>query len=343
MPSWGEILIELQTSIEPTTGTVDLDGVRRKYLANMAALTGRSVVLYATDFLGSGGPGTQVTLADMQGLMEVFRNLPGPNLDLILHSPGGEAEATERLVRYMRSKFDHVRVFVPLAAMSAATMWAMAADEIVMGKHSQLGPIDPQIGLPPNGMSMPAGALLEQFKQATDECAADPTRITGWLPTLQQYPPGLLNVCESAAALSKKLVAEWLQQYMLKGQTDAVSTANGVANWLADDREHLSHSRALTRDDLRSRGLVIKDLEESQALQDAVLSVHHATMHTLSGSAVKIIENNLGHAYVQHGGQVIMQPAPVPQPAQQPVPAAPPPSPSGPNRAERRRQQRESH
>jgi hypothetical protein len=311
MPGWGDILAEIQGAAQPD-GSVDVDSIRRKYLAQLNALTGRSVVSYATDFLSVGGPQVQVELGDMTGLMEVFRDLPGPNLDLILHSPGGQAEATERLVRYMRSKFEHIRVFVPLAAMSAATMWAMAADEVVMGKHSQLGPIDPQVGLP-TGVSVPAGALIEQFQEAVDVCSSDPSKITGWLPTLQQYPPGLLNVCESAAALSKKLVAQWLEQYMMAGQTDAAARAESIAEWLANDKVHLSHGRAITREELAAQGVTIVELESDQALQDAVLSVHHATTHTLSmGSAVKIIENHIGRAYVRHGGPMMMAPAPGP-------------------------------
>src|SRR5258708_2566135 len=136
MPGWGDILNEVQATRNPVTGVVDLDGVRRKYLSQLHDLTGRSTVVYATDWLGgNAGMGAAVTLQDMQGLMEVFRDLPGPSLDLILHSPGGSAEAADRLVRYMRSKYSDVRVFVPLAAMSAATMWALGADQIVMGKH----------------------------------------------------------------------------------------------------------------------------------------------------------------------------------------------------------------
>lgn len=69
----------------------------------------------------------------MQGMMEVCRGLTGPGLDLIVHSPGGSAEATASMVRYLRQKFTHIRVFVPLAAMSAATMWALSGDEIWMG------------------------------------------------------------------------------------------------------------------------------------------------------------------------------------------------------------------
>ncbi len=310
MPTWGETLGEIQEKAQANGGNVDLDALRTERLQTLNSLTGRSVVVYAADFLNKGGPVTQVQLGDMVGLMEVFKDLPGPNLDLILHSPGGQAEATDRLVRYMRSKFDHVRVIVPLAAMSAATMWSMAADEIVLGKHSQLGPIDPQITLPTTGMPMPAGALIAQFREASEQCANDPKRITAWMPTLQQYPPGLLNVCENAATLSKTLVAEWLESYMFAGRDDAHEAAERVADWLADDSKHLSHSRALTREDLSAQGVAVVALEDDQDLQDAVLSVHHAYTHTFSGSAGKIIENHLGRRFVQHAAMMQVGPPP---------------------------------
>jgi len=75
--------------------------------------------------------------------MEVMLELTGNTIDLILHSSGGSAEATEAIVKYLRSKFEHIRVIIPYGAMSAATMLACAADEIIMGKHSFIGPIDP--------------------------------------------------------------------------------------------------------------------------------------------------------------------------------------------------------
>jgi len=82
---------------------------------------------------------------DTYGFMEVFHGLKGEGLDLILHMPGGATEATEGLVSYMRSKFKDVRVIVPHAAMSAATMLACSSDKIIMAKHSFIGPIDPQL------------------------------------------------------------------------------------------------------------------------------------------------------------------------------------------------------
>lgn len=327
MPSWGELLNEIQASAVAHGGQPQLDDIRRRYIRDLSALTGRSVIVYASDFLNKPGPQSSINLGDMQGLMEVFRDLPGPDLDLILHSPGGQAEATDRLLRYLRTKFSHIRVIVPFVAMSAATMWAMGADEIVMGKHSQLGPIDPQVSLP-TGMTVPAGALLDQFKEASDECASDPSRITAWLPTLQQYGPGLLNVCEAAGKLSKQLVAEWLEAFMFRGDADAHSKAEAIAEWLGDDHVHLSHGRAITRDALSARGIKIVNLEDDPDFQDAVLSVHHMVMHTFSATPVmKLVENNLDRAWVQLGGmQVMLPPGAMPpgMPPQMPPGAQPP-------------------
>lgn len=85
MPSWGEILQEIQTEMQ-STGEWPVDGLRRKYLSQLHALTGRNTVLYTADYLGKGGPQTSINLGDMIGLMEVFKGLPGGDLDLILQS-----------------------------------------------------------------------------------------------------------------------------------------------------------------------------------------------------------------------------------------------------------------
>lgn len=301
MPGWGDILNEVSATRNPMTGALDLDGVRRKYLGQLHDLTGRSTVLYATDWLNSGGMAVAVTLQDMQGLMEAFRDLPGPSLDLILHSPGGSAEAADRLVRYMRSKYTDVRIFVPLAAMSAATMWALAADQIVMGKHSQLGPIDPQIAIANH--FVPASALGRQFERISEECSQDPKKLSAWLPILQQYWPGLLEICRDQDELARSLVEQWLAAYMLRDRDNGAELASSIAGYFANSEQHLSHGKAIDREEARAQGLVIIDLEDDQALQDAVLSVHHATMITLQGSAVKVIENHLGRAFVVNQNQ----------------------------------------
>lgn len=316
MPSWGEILGEVQQSASERGGSPDFDGIRRKYLAQLHELTNRDTILYSTDWFNKPGPAASIGLEDMQGMMEVCRGLRGPALDIILHSPGGSAEATASIVRYLRRKFSDIRVFVPLAAMSAATMWCLSANEIVMGKHSQLGPIDPQ--LVTNQGQLPARAIIEQFERAKQECARDPSVFGAWLPILQQYGPALLEQCEKAEELARRLVQEWLQTYMFAGRKGAASKADKVAHYFADYSIHQSHSLGIDRDQVRGQGVRILDLEKDQHLQDAVLSVHHATMHTFAGAAVKIIENHHGRAFVKIQQQIAIQVPAMPVPGQPP-------------------------
>lgn len=328
MPTWGEILTELSITLTPQ-GTPDLDTVRRKYLIALSNLTGRSTILYASDFLGgTANPNAvSINLSDMQALMEVINGLPGPRLDLILHTPGGSAEALESMVRYLRTRFDHIRAFVPVAAMSAGTMWALACDEIVMGKHSQLGPIDPQFALAFGEQirMAPAQAVLDQFKLAQDECQIDATKLPAWIPVLRSYGPSLLEECRRAQMLSESLVSQWLADYMFHGEPDAEKRAAAVAQRFADYATHYSHGRGIGREQAREYGVTkITDLETDQALQNAVLSAHHAAMHTLGMSAVaKIVENNLPRTYAVFSGQVQMvmqaQAPPAPPPPTQPA------------------------
>lgn len=316
MPTWGEVLEELNTGAALNNGVPDLDGLRRKYLSELHARTGRDTLIYYTDWLGSPGQAVSITLIDMQGLMEVCKGLDGPNLDIILHSPGGSPEATDSIVRYLRRKFDNIRVFVPIAAMSAATMWALAAEQIVMGKHSQLGPIDPQI-VTATGQ-FPARAVIEQFERAKRECTENPAVLGAWLPILQQYGPALLELCERAEALAQQLVREWVGRYMLaelrkENAAAADEKATNIAAYFASYKIHQSHGMAIDREQARGQGVNVIDLEDDQELQDAVLSVHHAALLTLQGSSFKLLENHLGKAFVQHQQMMQMQ-VPIIQP-----------------------------
>src|SRR6266542_2853057 len=199
MPTWGGILKELQASKPP-----NFDAVRRKYLVELNQYTSRAVILYSTKFASPGQASPEdlsINDEDLQGLMEVTHGLTNTNLDLILHSPGGSLEAAEAIVSYLRSKFDHIRVFVPNLAMSAATMISCAGDRIVMGKHSFLGPIDPQFifNTAVGQRAVSAEAIREQFALAQKECT-DPAKLGAWIPMLSQYGPDILVKCQHACA-----------------------------------------------------------------------------------------------------------------------------------------------
>ena len=80
-------------------------------------------------------------------------------LDIVLHTPGGLVLAALQIAMAVRSRSSKVTVFVPHYAMSGGTLISLAADEIVMCKHSALGPIDPQLG------QSPAASLLKVIEQ----------------------------------------------------------------------------------------------------------------------------------------------------------------------------------
>ena len=302
MPTWSGILDE----IGKTQGQgllADFDSVRKKYLFRLNEYTRRSVILYATGWLQRPNARPEDIILhdeDMQAFMEVSYKIPTDQLDLILHSPGGLPETAEAIVSYLRSRFaGEIRVIVPQLAMSAATMIACAADKIVLGKHSSLGPTDPQIILQTGSGSkfVAAQAVVDQFYRAQEECN-DPAKSLVWGPLLSQYAPGLLIQCESLLEMSKDMVAAWLKKYMFANDHEK---AKGVARWLADHKNFKSHARHIPRADLEEKGLTIVSLESDHELQDLVLSAFHATTHTFAGtSAVKIVENHLGQAFIKH-------------------------------------------
>ncbi len=337
MPTWGEILKQLNLSKSPEGTGPDFDGIRRGYIKALYGYTKRAIILYSTAFLESrpiSPSDIQIGLADIQGFMEAVSNIEERELDLILHSPGGSAEAAESIVVYLRQRFDHIRVFVPIAAMSAATMVALSGNEVIMGQHSQLGPIDPQfiISTPEGPRSAPAKAILNQFELAKEQCK-QPSNLAAWMPILRSYAPGLLTQCEDSRRLARDMVFEWLKNYMFTSDAKADSKAAIIADWFSDYESFHSHGRRVGFDQAYKIGVNVTRLEDDNDLQDKILSVHHATMHTFSGTpATKIIENHHGRAWIQMAGQVVMRPVPS---------AAPPITKSPvPNRAERRRQAR---
>lgn len=66
-------------------------------------------------------------------------------LDVLLNSSGGYSDVAYQIAVLLRSKCDVLRVFIYDWAKSAATLFALNADEIHMSDIAQLGPVDAQI------------------------------------------------------------------------------------------------------------------------------------------------------------------------------------------------------
>jgi membrane-bound ClpP family serine protease len=196
----------------------------------------------------------------------------------------------------------NIRALVPQLALSAGTMIACACDSILMGKQSSLGPIDPQL----NGI--PAHGIIEEFKQAFEECKVDQIKIPLWQPIIAKYTPTLIGEAQKAISWSEEMVTEWLITGMFSRTEDRETKVAKIIKELGDHALTKSHARHLSASKCKEIGLKIEMLEDHQEFQDAVLTVHHACIHTFSATAAfKIIENHTGTAFIQSTQKVPMQ------------------------------------
>jgi ATP-dependent protease ClpP protease subunit len=307
VPSWDSV----QSAIRAAGS--GHDAVRRKALADLSAHTKRNVILYYSGWLEkqplvSQGLPVDVNDSDKNGFMAVIHQLDRTHgLDLILHTPGGSVAATESIVDYLRAMFGtDIRAIIPQLALSAGTMIALSAKSVVMGKHSSLGPIDPQI----NGT--PAHGIVEEFNQAKLEIANNPATMAVWQPIIAKYPPTYVGECQKAIDWATKIVNEWLETGMFAGESDPKAAAEKVNRELADHALTLSHDRHISAQKAADLGIKVEMLEDDQELQDRVLTVHHASSLTISETpAFKIIENQNGVSQIV---QVNVVPVPVRNP-----------------------------
>lgn len=299
MPNWGQVLSEIQSEDTKLRNAASspVDVVRRRYLKGLHDLTGRNVIAYYSGWLSNPTAfGIDVNDEDKAAFMMAIHGLDKTKgLDLILHTPGGGIAAAESLVDYLRRIFGcDIRAIVPHLAMSAGTMIACACKSIVMGKQSNLGPIDPQLG------GLPAAAVKKEIERALAEVKDDPHRMQFWQYVLSKYQPTFVSQCEQAVDMAAKFVHNRLVDNMLAGQSDAAAKADAIVQGLSDVDINKSHARHIHIDDCEALGLKIEKLEDNQDLQEAVLTVHHCYMHSLGvTSAAKIVENHLGAAFIK--------------------------------------------
>jgi ClpP class serine protease len=136
-------------------------------------------------------------------------------LDLVLHTPGGLVLAALQIAKAVREHKARVTVFVPHYAMSGGTLIALAADEIVMCKHSVLGPIDPQLG------DSPAASLIKVVGEKPVAKIDDRTLV-------------LADVGRKAIAQVKQAASELLTRRLAAEQADALAEKLTAGTWTHD-------------------------------------------------------------------------------------------------------------
>ena len=114
-----------------------------------------------------------IDLEDAQTIIAAIKETP-PDvpIDLVLHTPGGLVLAAMQIARAVEAHPAKVTVYVPVYAMSGGTLIALAADEIVLGEFSVLGPIDPQIAGFPGGQHRQGARLQADRRRVRPDAGA---------------------------------------------------------------------------------------------------------------------------------------------------------------------------
>lgn len=313
MPNWTALLKEIaKTPNEGDNSGADI--VRRKYLARLHERTGRNIIAYYSGFLQKPKiEGVEINDDDKNGFMLCVHKLDkDKGLDLFLHTPGGDGAATESLIFYLREMFGtNIRAVVPQIAMSAGTIIACACNSILMGKHSNIGPVDPQFG------GIPAIGIIKELEMAYKQITTDNRYALLWNPILQNITPSFVQQCEWAIERGKDLITAALENGMFANLPPAAKKASisQIVERLSSLTENKTHSKHFHYKDCKDMGLDVEMLEDegNGELQDLILTVHHCYMITLANSpAFKIIENHLGRAMVRVQ-QFILPTQPAPQ------------------------------
>lgn len=278
-------------------GVIDALGDALREVSAIRA--GRPVFFYGSAFLQQSHKSNDqlsITYDDINGFMNAMYGAPTDNgLTLVLHTPGGSPDAADSIVGYLRSKFDYIEVIVPTFAMSAGTMVSLASDLILMGRQSQLGPIDPQM-MTRHGV-VSAHTVVDLFQQAQKDILGDQAQASIWMPILSTHGPSLLGEARRALAYADDLASRWLEKWMLAGNPDPAGAASAIAEDLGNANKHGSHGRRIDRDAAQSLGLRVESLEDSQALQDAVMVAYHlACILFEAGSVLKMIMSSTGRS-----------------------------------------------
>lgn len=199
--------------------------LRQLLIGDIQGATGRPLFIYFAQL------DQVINHTDPDDLSEILSGVQGDEADLFIQTPGGNVDATEKLIGILRQRLKSWRVIVPSWAKSAGTVIALSSKEIMLGVNSELGPIDPQWLA--NGLNIPCEIL-----------ATDPTQ-----------PHHVRQLAELAVRRMRQLAFNILQAGMMNGKSKQeideviakISSANG----------YMSHGAVIDFSEAQSLGLSV--------------------------------------------------------------------------------------
>lgn len=264
---------------------------RQQLLKDIEAATKRELIVYIAN---PHHPGGSINKNDILAFGDLLQDKAGKDLDLLLQSFGGDIDVAEKIIYMCRSNTKSFRVIVTESAKSAATLIALAADEIIMGYTSELGPIDPQVIVTTASgqiIDRPAQSFLDGLKAIKEEEQAEGRLSPVYFPLLQQLDPALIDYCKKSLRRSQRFAEKWLNYAQCKNQPER---AKEIAEKLTSTERYLSHGTVIDHKEARKElKLCVKYLPPSDPLWQALWRLYcHYEIDIRDEKLVKIFESS---------------------------------------------------
>lgn len=204
--------------------------LRQLLIRDLEAITGRRFIVYFAN--ASAGADAQIDSRDSTYMAELLGDIGGAPVDLLVETMGGQTDGTEALISLIQNEVSDLRVVVANAAKSNGTLLGLAAQCILMGSTSELGPIEPQIN------TIPVSILM--------------------LPEIARDNFILHKYGEYAFQQTRTLAKTLLANGMMKGKDDA--DIEKTVQMLASRDKFFSHGSTINHVEAQSMGLNVQYL-----------------------------------------------------------------------------------
>jgi len=218
---------------------------------------GRRLVCYVS------GVAALIDRDDTLPFVDLLHNvIRGENLDLLLHTGGGDIDAAEKLISMVRTTVGtgRLRVIVPDFAKSAGTLMTLGGDTIVMSDTSELGPIDPQITLNDghgNLIRHSVQSYLDAYQAHSDSLQKNPADVVAQI-MLGKLDPATVKLFEAARDRARTFAENQLKLGMFRSGTGNFTE---IAAKLIDTKRWLSHGQMISHQDAKDIGLSVDYLD----------------------------------------------------------------------------------
>ena len=180
------------------------------------------------------------------------------HLDIFLESGGGDIDSAYKILNLFKAYVDKITVIVPFYAKSAATLIALGADELIVCKAGELGPLDPQVRDPQTNSFVPAHSIKETMNFIEE--VHDPVvklSLTDKIPAL------LVGAYRASAKSCKQYLDEILTTKNVKDKDKMIETFT---------ERFLSHGYPMHRNFLVQNHVELCDHDD--ILEDKIYDLH---------------------------------------------------------------------